>query len=59
MKGGVGRDGIADELRSKGDAEMLTEGASPEESERYDLAGDYPTLVDGLMRYASKRRGSP
>jgi glyoxylase-like metal-dependent hydrolase (beta-lactamase superfamily II) len=58
MKGGVERDEIADELRSKGDAEMLAEGASPEESERYDLAGDYPTLVDGLMRYASKRRGS-
>jgi hypothetical protein len=35
---------------------MLAEGSRPEDSERYDLAGDYPTLVDGLMRYVSKRR---
>jgi glyoxylase-like metal-dependent hydrolase (beta-lactamase superfamily II) len=52
------RDEIADELKAKGDAEMLAEGAGPEESEHYDLAGDYPTLVDGLMRYVSKRHGS-
>jgi glyoxylase-like metal-dependent hydrolase (beta-lactamase superfamily II) len=52
------RDEIADELKTKGDAEMLAEGASPKESEHYDLAGDYPTLVDGLMRYVSKRHGS-
>ncbi|MCA1687062.1 MAG: MBL fold metallo-hydrolase, partial [Actinobacteria bacterium] len=56
MDGGTGRDEIADELRAKGDAEMLAEGAQLEESEHYDLAGDYPTLVDGLMRYVSKRR---
>jgi glyoxylase-like metal-dependent hydrolase (beta-lactamase superfamily II) len=37
-------------------AEMLAEGATPEESGRYDLAGDYPTLVDGLMRYVSRQR---
>jgi hypothetical protein len=35
---------------------MLTEGATPEESGRYDLAGDYSNLVDGLMRYVAKRR---
>ncbi len=58
VNGGASREEICGELKSKGDAEMLAEGASPEESERYDLAGDYPTLVDGLMRYASKRRGS-
>jgi glyoxylase-like metal-dependent hydrolase (beta-lactamase superfamily II) len=56
VEGGAGRDEIADELRAKGDAEMLTEGARTEDSERYDLAGDYPTLTDGLMRYVSKRR---
>ncbi len=55
MAEGAGRDEIAGELRKEGDAEMLAEGASPEESEHYDLAGDYPTLVDGLMRYVSKR----
>ena len=53
---GYGREEIADELKTKSDAEMLAEGAGPGESERYDLAGDYPTLVDGLMRYVSKRR---
>jgi glyoxylase-like metal-dependent hydrolase (beta-lactamase superfamily II) len=51
-----GRDEIADELKTKGDAEMLAEGARPEDSEHYDLAGDYGTLTDGLMRYVSKRR---
>jgi glyoxylase-like metal-dependent hydrolase (beta-lactamase superfamily II) len=56
MDGETGREEIADELKTKGDAEMLAAGAEPEESEHYDLAGDYPTLVDGLMRYVSKRR---
>src|ERR687894_2653654 len=56
MEAGAGRDEIADELRQEGDAEMLAEGATPEESGRYDLAGDYSNLVDGLMRYVAKRR---
>src|ERR687898_14911 len=56
MAQGAERDEISDELRMEGDAEMLAEGAGPGESEHYDLAGDYPTLVDGLMRYVSKRR---
>jgi glyoxylase-like metal-dependent hydrolase (beta-lactamase superfamily II) len=56
MDGGIERDEIADELNAKGDAEMLAEGTGLENSERYSLAGDYPTLVDGLMRYVSKRR---
>ena len=55
MEGGMERDEVAGELKAKGDAEMLAEGASPEESEHYDLAGDYPTLTGGLMRYLSKR----
>jgi glyoxylase-like metal-dependent hydrolase (beta-lactamase superfamily II) len=58
MDSGMERDEIAGELKAKGDAEMLAEGASSGESEHYDLAGDYPTLVDGLMRYISKRRKS-
>jgi glyoxylase-like metal-dependent hydrolase (beta-lactamase superfamily II) len=56
MEEGATRDEIADELRVKGDAEMLAEGAGPEESKLYDRAGDYPTLTDGIMRYVSKRR---
>ena len=47
---------IADELKAKGDAEMLAEGAGPEETEHYDLAGNYVMLVDGLIRYVSKKR---
>jgi glyoxylase-like metal-dependent hydrolase (beta-lactamase superfamily II) len=56
MNGGTGGDEIAAELETKGDAEMLAEGAQLEDSGRYSLAGDYPTLTDGLMRYVSKRR---
>ena len=58
MEEGMERDEVAGELKAKGDAEMVAEGASPVESEHYDLAGDYPTLTDGLMRYVSKRRKS-
>jgi glyoxylase-like metal-dependent hydrolase (beta-lactamase superfamily II) len=56
MASGASREETADELRNKGDAEMLAEGAGPEASERYGLAGDYTNLVDGLMRYITKRR---
>jgi glyoxylase-like metal-dependent hydrolase (beta-lactamase superfamily II) len=56
MDGETGREEIADELKTKADAEMLAAGAGIEESEHYDLAGDYPTLVEGLMRYVSKQR---
>jgi len=58
MDGEATREEIAEELKTKSDAEMLAEGAGPEETEHYDLAGDYPTLTDGLMRYVSKRRES-
>ena len=53
---GAEREQISYELKAKGDAEMLAEGASPEESEHYDLAGNYEMLVDGLMRYVSGKR---
>ncbi len=56
MQAGAEREEIADELRTEGDAGMLAEGATMEEARRYDLAGEYVNLADGLMRYVSKRR---
>ena len=53
---GASREEISEELRTKGDAEMLAEGADPEESERYDLAGNYEMLTAGILRYVEKRR---
>ncbi len=53
---GAPLDEISEELRIKGDAEMLAEGASPEESGRYDLAGNYEMLTAGILRYVEKRR---
>src|SRR5918995_1021164 len=41
---------IAAELKDKGDAEMLAEGSGPEDSGRYDLAGNYEMLVAGIAR---------
>ena len=52
----AGTEEIADELKAKGDTEMLAEGAGPKATEQYDLAGNYVMLVDGLMRYVSKKR---
>jgi glyoxylase-like metal-dependent hydrolase (beta-lactamase superfamily II) len=56
MDDGADREEISEELRAKGDAEMLAEGADTKQSEHYDLAGSYPMLTDGLMRYATRRR---
>ena len=56
MDEGAGREEISEELKIKGDAEMIAEGAPPGESERYDLAGSYEMLTDGLMRYVSRRK---
>ena len=53
---GASQDEISEELRIRGDAEMLAEGAEPEESGRYDLAGNYEMLTAGLLRYVQKRR---
>ena len=47
---------ISEELRIKGDAEMLAEGAAPEESGRYDLAGNYEMVTAGILRYVERRR---
>ncbi|MDQ4126468.1 MAG: MBL fold metallo-hydrolase [Actinomycetota bacterium] len=56
MDEGAEREEISEQLRVKGDAEMIAEGAGPEESGRYDLAGTYAMLTDGLMRYVARRR---
>jgi glyoxylase-like metal-dependent hydrolase (beta-lactamase superfamily II) len=53
---GASREEISEELRVKGDEEMLAEGAAPEESGRYDLAGNYEMLTAGILRYVEKRR---
>jgi glyoxylase-like metal-dependent hydrolase (beta-lactamase superfamily II) len=53
---GLPREEISEELAAKGDAEMLAEGAAPEESGRYDLAGNYEMLTAGILRYVEKRR---
>jgi glyoxylase-like metal-dependent hydrolase (beta-lactamase superfamily II) len=49
---------MVEELSAMGDAELVNEGANPEESERYELAANYEMLVAGLMRYVSKQRES-
>ncbi|MCA1729209.1 MAG: MBL fold metallo-hydrolase [Actinobacteria bacterium] len=56
MDEGHSQEDIAEELEAKGDAEMLREGADPEDSERYELAANYEMLVAGLMRYVSRQR---
>jgi glyoxylase-like metal-dependent hydrolase (beta-lactamase superfamily II) len=56
MDEGAEREEISEVLKAKGDAEMLAEGADTTQSGQYDLAGNYPMLTDGLMRYATRRR---
>jgi glyoxylase-like metal-dependent hydrolase (beta-lactamase superfamily II) len=53
---GAEREEISDRLKAKGDAEMLAEGSDITQSARYDLAGSYTMLTDGLMRYVTRRR---
>ena len=55
---GLSRDEIVFDLRNEGDAEMLAEGADTEESQHYDMAGQYEHLANGLIRYVSKQRES-
>ncbi|MCL6437689.1 MAG: MBL fold metallo-hydrolase [Rubrobacteraceae bacterium] len=55
MERGAERDEIVAALESKGDEELRAEGVDREEGVHYDLAGNYPMLVDGLMRYVRKR----
>ena len=56
MDDGADREEISDQLRAKGDAEMLTEGSDIIQSERYDLAGTYSMLTEGLMRCVTRQR---
>jgi glyoxylase-like metal-dependent hydrolase (beta-lactamase superfamily II) len=56
MDDGADREEISDQLKAKGDAEMLAEGSDITQSERYDLAGTYSMLTDGLMRYVTGQR---
>jgi glyoxylase-like metal-dependent hydrolase (beta-lactamase superfamily II) len=56
MDEGAEREEISEGLKAKGDAEMLAEGADIGQSGQYDMAGNYPMLTDGLMRYATRRR---
>jgi glyoxylase-like metal-dependent hydrolase (beta-lactamase superfamily II) len=56
MDEGARREEISDQLKAKGDAEMLAEGSDITQSERYDLAGSYPMLTDGIMRYVARRK---
>src|ERR671915_2203204 len=56
MDDGADREEISDQLKAKGDAEMLAEGSDITQSERYDLAGTYNMLTDGLMRCATRQR---
>lgn len=53
---GASLEEISEELAAKGDAEMLAEGAPPEESGRYDLAGNYEMMTTGILRYIERRR---
>lgn len=56
LDGGQAREEITDELATKGDAEILTEGGHPDDPDRYQLAGSYEMLVAGLARHVEKRR---
>jgi glyoxylase-like metal-dependent hydrolase (beta-lactamase superfamily II) len=56
MDEGRSQEDIVEELETKGDEELLQEGGSPKEAERYQLAANYEMLVDGLIRYVSQQR---
>jgi len=56
MDEGEGREEISIQLETKGDEEMLASGAGTEETESYELAGNYEMLTDGIMRYVERRR---
>ena len=58
MDEGAEREEISDQLKAKGDAEMLAEGSDITQSGRYDLAGSYPMLTDGILRYIARRGGA-
>ena len=56
MNAGRSQEEMAAELKDIDDAQMLAEGASPDQSARYDLAGTFEALVAGIARYVQRRR---
>lgn len=51
---GSGREEIVAGLKERGDAGLEPEGTGPEDQRRYELAGNYEMLADGLIRYVRK-----
>ena len=56
MDEGASPEEITFELTNTGDEELLREGASPEDTDRYSLAGNYEMLVVGIMRYVQRQQ---
>lgn len=56
MDEGRSQEDMVEELRLRGDEELLREGTSPADSERYELAANYEMLVAGLARYVDGQR---
>ncbi|QIN77782.1 MBL fold metallo-hydrolase [Rubrobacter marinus] len=56
MDEGASRDEISFELENMGDEELLREGASPGDTDRYSLSGNYEMLVAGIMRYVQRQQ---
>ncbi len=56
MDAGLSKQDIVEEFGTMSDAELLREGASREESEHYQVTGDYEVQVTGLMHYVSRQQ---
>lgn len=56
MSENASQDEITFELENMGDEELMREGASPDDTDRYSLAGNYPMLVAGIMRYVERQK---
>lgn len=56
MDAGLSKQDIVEEFAVMSDAELLREGAGREESERYQVTGDYEVQVTGLMHHVSRQR---
>lgn len=53
---GLSKQDIVEEFGAMNDAELLREGAGREESEGYQVTGDYEVQVTGLMHHVSRQR---
>ncbi|MGI8540422.1 MAG: MBL fold metallo-hydrolase [Rubrobacteraceae bacterium] len=56
MDAGLSKQDIVEEFGAMNDAELLREGSDPEESEGYQVTGDYEVQVTGLMHHVSRQR---